>query len=91
MKLPQNALRDIKDMEHPLMREKLKYRSFFRENQSHEKLKVRLIFSSCIDVEKNQQGRKPFQSECFMVVNILSSFEKTILGLAGNHFNQRCI
>ena len=60
MKLPQNALLDIKDMEHPLMREKLKYRSFFRENQSHEKLKVRLIFSSCIDVEKNQQGRNPF-------------------------------
>ena len=74
MKLPQNDLLDIKDMEHPLMREKLKYRSFFRENQSHEKLKVRLIFPSCIDVEKNQQGRKPFQSECFIAANILSSF-----------------
>ena len=58
MKLPQNALLDIKDMEHPLMREKLKYRSFFRENQSHEKLKVRLIFSSCIDVEKKPTGKK---------------------------------
>jgi hypothetical protein len=86
MKLPQNDLLHIKDIEHPLMREKTKIPIFFfRENQSHEKLKVRLIFPSCIDVEKNQQGRKPFQSLCFIAANILN-FKKTILGLAGNHF-----
>ena len=59
MKLPQNDLPDIKDMEHPPMREKTKIPiPFFRENQSHEKLKVRLIFPSCIDVEKKPTGKK---------------------------------
>ena len=74
MKLPQNDLLDIKDMEHPLMREKTKIPIFFRENQSHEKLKVRLIFPSCIDVEKNQQGKKTLSILIFTMGNVFSQF-----------------